>query len=212
MKYFIQLSFSYLVLFCLSNCCIRHSDCFCDPPEPDLAEHAIDWVSLYYENPVPTLVYEDEMGNVDTLIIEQIEDTEWLGGDECGTNGDRMIALLRSTMTNELLFSTAATRYSNIYFNNLEDYLDYTEHIPVSFFWRPDVMLDEIELIDYNEFSTVAFNTAFNWQGEQITVVEVKCEAQEECMSFKLQNFVVSQEYGLLEYTDINGIHWRKIN
>ena len=48
--------------------------------------------------------------------------------------------------------------------------------------------------------------------GMVVTAVEFNCDSSPECDNLVINNFVFSNELGLLTYTDMDGRNWKKVN
>ena len=193
------------IILCIlfSGCCIRNSDpCFCTPPEPGIEAQALSWISPFNSSTAP--IFEDKNGALDTLEIERIQDTEWTGGEECGTHGDREVAVLRSKSNNERLFSFSASQNVLVSFNIYEE--------PTSFIPGYLNTLGD-EIIVFEENSDGELDENFEWQGESLRVIKIACESTDtSCDDYKMKSFIVSESLGLLEYVDMNGMKWSRIN
>ena len=188
------------VILLINGCCAFTSeDCNCNPPDPELTQEAKDWITPYE---VEFLVYDDDNGILDTLQIERVQDTEGVGGDECGTYGDVEKAILRSNSNNKLI-TISATRINNVGINDFEDGESYIAAY---------LKIDEEELIVFNENTSGTVIGDYEWNGIETTVIEVNCDNSSACNNLKMKSFTISREIGLLKFTDSNGITWKLIN
>lgn len=189
-----------LTVFLLNGCCAFTSrDCGCDLPEPRLSEASLDWVNPFDNHEF--FVYEDGNGNIDTLEIGRMQDTEFIGGVECGIDSDVERVILKSN--NTILLTISATRVHYAQFNDIQDTENYI-------YVELNTMKDEIDVL--NDNSSANFKHDFEWNGELISVLEIKCEGSVDCNSLEMKNFIISKEHGLLKFEDTQGDIWTKIN
>ena len=191
-----------LIIILLSGCCVFTSqDCGCNPPEPDLSSAARSWIIPYDE--MEFLTFEDDNGNKDSLKIERMVDTEFIGGDECGTDSEVERAILRSVGNTDLRLTIESTMIKYVVFNYLENWEN---------FIYVNVNAINNDLTIFNDNSTGAFINNFDWNGEQISVLEINCENSSNCNDYQMKKFIISEELGLLEYIDNNNVNWKRIN
>src|SRR6187551_1946629 len=109
----------------LTSCCVVTSqECFCNPPEPFLAESAKDWIVPFSEDQKFTTT--DPFTREQKIIKEYKEGTECIGGDECcadnpiqttvflfDTFAKDQALLYMKVIQNEVIFSADPSRFSS---------------------------------------------------------------------------------------------------
>ena len=189
-----------LVIFLLQSCCWYNSgDCFCTPPSPELSEEAIEWTTSYLD--VDLLVYENDSGNMDTLIIERTRDKEWFGGDECGIDGDVERATIKS-IAGEVVAIIEAKSQNDIAINSFEGN---DRFIPTIFHTSGDLA------VFHPDASGLIIND-FMWNGTTTTVISVACDDNTMCENLEMTGYVVSKNLGLLSFIDADGTTWNRLN
>lgn len=191
-----------IVIILLSGCCAFTSqDCGCNPPSPELSKEARDWISPFDDKEF--LIFEDGNGNQDSLKIDRISDTEFLGGDECGTDSEVERAVLRSIQNSNLKFTIESTRINYVALNYLDDRQEYI---------YAELYVKNNNIYIFNENTSGLFENEFFWNGETISVLIISCDNSSNCFDYQMRKIIVSKNLGLLSYMDKNGTQWKRIN
>lgn len=186
----------------LSSCCVFISqDCGCDAPGPELLKGARDWIVPF--DTLEYLIFEDSLGHTDSLTIERIVDSEFVGGDECGTDMDVERAILQSTQNANLKLTIEGTMNNYVSINVSEDRAQFI-------YARLDSVNDFINTSGENVSGIIDNN--YEWNGEMISVWSIICENASDCGNYEMSRMVISRDLGLLGYTDKAGTIWEKRN
>lgn len=197
-----KILFLNMTIILLSGCCTFTSqDCGCNPPDPELLKEARDWI-IPFDNK-EYLIFENGNGNTDSLKIERVVDTEFIGGDECGTDSEVERAILQSSQNSNLKFTIEGTMKNYVAFN----YLDDREQ-----FIYAELNSGNNEVDIFNENTTGIIDNDFIWNGETISVLKISCENSSNCSNYEMSKFTISKDLGLLEYNDKSGINWKRTN
>ena len=175
----------------LASCCLVSSvDCNCEPPAPDLTPELIDWMKPYQETTMVALT--DPSGEIDTLSIAFVADTEFCGGDECGSECERRTAQLSFGNPPATLFVMA---YEN---NNLQ-------------------IRSDSPLLDYHAGSGSLWTSAgyegeysddFSFGSDTLEALQLFCT---ECGGQPVRGLTISRTLGPMEWIDADGILWKKL-
>jgi len=191
-----------LSMIFLSGCCAFTSkDCGCVPPDPELNAETLKWIAPYDNQDY--FVFEDSLGNKDSLQVVRESDTEFCGGDECGSDCQVEMAILTSLKNPNLKFTITATQIKDLRINNQEEN---ETRIFVEFNVLNDATFSS------NENTSVLINTDFEWNNEKIKVLQAKCKGSLICSDYEMKEMVVSRKFGLIEYITKDEIRWKKIN
>jgi hypothetical protein len=192
-----------LSLLVCSSCCDTSQGCCGDPPNPELTPEAKSWLGIYQQK--GNLIFEDQDNRRDTLLITFETDTEYCGGDECGSDCKIQRAFLESKADPMINLSVTA-RYNEII--EINERISSSENInPIhiehystdgQIFAMPDYV--DVELIENYLF-----------QGQEVTAIRAQCNNVNPCEGFPMSTLVVSKEKGLLEFVDYKGINWKLI-
>ena len=194
---------SLLLLFVvfISGCCAFTSqDCGCQPPSPELTAKAREWINPYDNKAF--LLFEDENNIVDTFKLERVEDIEFIGGDECGTDGEVQRAVLTSTQNPSLTFTISATRKEVVEINGYDE-TDKQLFVEIS-------TSNETTFVK-NENSTAIFDENYVWDSDTIKVLNVDCAGGSNCLEYPMKGFVLSKDLGLLNFTTNEDKVWKRI-
>lgn len=189
--------------FLLKGCCVSTSqDCGCEPPpEEFLIDEAKEWLKSFENGEFQ--VFQDDNGNLDSLEIERVQDTGWIGGDECGADSEIRSANLKSVNRFGMRFSIEAMERNHIAINNNENREDFIQI-------KMNVETEKIYVFKDNTTAEILNN--FDWNGESITVLQVNCEGSSNCSNYSMRKYIISKELGLLEFIDDNVNNWKRIN
>ncbi len=165
------------------------SDCGCEPPNPELNEETLKWIAPYDNQDY--FVFEDSLGNKDSLQVVRETDTEFCGGDECGSDCQVETAILTSLKNPNLKFTITATQIKDLRINNQEE-------IKTRIFVEFNVLNEAI--FSSNENTSVLINTDFEWNNEKIKVLQAICEDGFICSDYEMIGMIVSRKFGLIEY------------
>lgn len=188
-------------VFFLSSCCLFTSqDCGCTPPEPDLSLEAKKWIAPYEAQAY--FIFEDTTGQVDSFLVTRSSDTEFCGGEECGSSCQKEMATLQSESHSERHFSIIAKEHTHIIINNFSQ--------------LESLLFGELFTQENKVFSSSSsnaqFHTDFQWNGQPITALDIKCNTGSQCDSFEMQDLIISRDFGLIEFTTTDGRRWKKNN
>ncbi len=194
--------FTLFSIILLSSCCLLSSkDCGCEPPDKELTAEAQKWITPY--DGKEFLTFKDYDGNIDSLRISRTSDTDFFGGEECGTDAQVEIAQLSSDKYHDILFTTTAKENRRIIFNN---------ELPSDQFLGCEFFADDDHTVFARNNSSAEFKPDFQWNGLPITAINIRCAAGSNCDTFQMQNIMVSKEIGLLQYTTKDGRRWSRFN
>ena len=189
------------MIFLTGCCAFTSQDCGCKPPDPALDEETLKWIAPYDSQAF--FIFEDSAGNKDTLQIVRASDTEFCGGDECGSDCQVEIGALTSRNNPDLKFTIAATLIKELRINNREE-------IDNQIFAEIDVLNESI--FPENDNITTSIIDDFEWNDENIKVLKIKCEDGLKCFDYEMSEFVVSRDFGLIKYLAKDGTLWEKVN
>jgi hypothetical protein len=187
MKYLVVIG-----LLFLSGCCWNDRDgsCGCEPPNPKLSEEILEWI-MPYENK-QYFVFEDEEGNLDSLKVERISETEFCGGDECGSDCEAEMAVLSSTTNPVVRFNIVAReRYSvNINYRYNRNQFILVEYLGANSTYSQENII-------------VGFANG---------ILSANCKNGFDCSNYNMKNLKISKQEGLIEYTTADNMKWTKVN
>ncbi|MEO1654877.1 MAG: hypothetical protein AAFU64_15120 [Bacteroidota bacterium] len=199
MKY--VLSFCLLVL--LSGCCKTPlGSCDCEPPDPFLLSETKEWLRVYDQ--VDYFIFEDHLGNQDTLHIRRENGTKFCGGLECGNNDCEVeTRFLQSSLDSNLVFSTSAQSVDEVKINDRSE-----RFIKLSFIFD---LTSEIIILE-NPNTLINLEANLQWNNQSTFAFELICNDGENCNDYQMTRMLISREFGLLEFTSADGSKWRRIN
>ncbi|AFM03797.1 hypothetical protein Fleli_1365 [Bernardetia litoralis DSM 6794] len=183
----------YLViigLLFLSSCCWNDKDgsCSCEPPNPELTEEVLKWISPYENEEF--FIFKDEEGNIDSLKVERVSETAFCGGDECGSNCKVEMAILSSITNPVIRFNIVAREISIININ-----YRYNENKFMS--------------VEYFGYIYSQENIAANFVDG---ILNIDCLNDLDCSDYNMKSLKISKQEGLIEYTTADNMKWTKIN
>ncbi len=191
-----------LTIVFISACChFTSQDCGCQPPDPALHEETLKWIAPYEGQNY--FVFRDDSGNVDSLRIVRVSDTEFCGGDECGSDCRRERVTLTSVSHPDLKFVSTATTITTLRINEGAE--------------SDKFIVLELNVLDngvywWNENTSAVVLNDFDWNNQLIEVLDIRCENGTNCNDYAMKKIVISKDFGLLEYTTKDGVEWRKID
>lgn len=198
-----MLSFA-VSLFLFSSCCDSSQGCCGDPPNPELSPEAKSWLSIYQQQ--ENYIYEDQNNRRDSLKVTFETDTEYCGGDECGSDCKIERASLTSRKDSTLSFRITARNNNLIEINESTLTNDILSLIFVKYQLTQEylgVQPDEVDVAVINDYV---------FQDQKVTAIKAQCDGVSACAKFRMSSWVVSQEKGLIEYVDNSGAKWSLIN
>lgn len=195
--------FSLGLLVLLSACCKTPlGGCDCDPPDPFLLPMTRDWLASYDQ--LEYFIFEDDLGQCDTLRIQQETSTKFCGGIQCGNlNCEVEIRLLQSSLDSNLTFSTTAQSISEVKINDRSERFS-----KLSFIYDH---LSEFLILE-NPNILISLEASYLWNGQNTFAFELICNDGENCRDYQMTRILVSREFGLLEYTTNDGKQWRRVH
>ena len=183
-------------------CMVTSQDCGCEPPDPEfLMDEAKEWLMPYEDGQFR--IFVDDNGNLDTFVVERVQDTDWIGGEECGADSEVERVTLKSISKYGVRYSIEA-RMSNYIATN------YTENREDFIYMEMNVRNEKIYV--FNENTTAVFLDDFDWNGELIPVLKVNCEGSSNCYNYTMRSYIISKEFGLLEFVDDGAKIWRSLD
>ena len=193
-----RLVYLIVVLLSCSACCDSSQGCCGDPPNPELTPEAKSWLVPYQQKEF--FVFENQAGNQDTLAIQFETDTEYCGGDECGSNCKIERAVLQS-LTDTAVHLTIEARYNDKIVVNeprvsADDYTLLLAEVSLS--------RDIVSTSPTNAEAELISDYTFN--GAATIALTIACV--EQCTDFRMPSMVISQEKGLIEFDDYLGNEW----
>ena len=152
--------------FLLKGCCVFSSqDCGCEPPfEEFLIDESKEWL-MSFENG-EFQVFQDENGSFDSLEIVRVQDTGWIGGDECEADSEIERANLKSVNRFGMRFSIEAMERNHVVTNNNENREDYIQI-------KMNVETEEFYVFKDNTTAEILDN--YDWNDESISVLKIDC-------------------------------------
>jgi len=185
----------FSVLF-LSSCCIFTSqDCNCDSSDKDLSEAAQSWLAPYPEEEL--FIFEDTTGLLDTFVVTLSSEMVDCGGDECPAMCNVVTAKLASKTNNYSYSIVGENSFIRI---NVDTSLNAS--------FSP-----ESNKVIGNDHTTILFHDQFQWKGQSIHALEVKCPDGSNCSSNQeIQNLIISKDFGPIQFSTASGQKWEKTN
>lgn len=194
--------YALITVIFLNGCCpLNYPDCGCIPPDPELDEETLKWIKPY--NNDDFFVFEDSIGNIDSLLVNRKSETEFYGGDECGCDCQVEIGVLKSTNNSNLTFTITATEIQVLKINNQEE-------MENQIFVAADIGTNKV--MRNNENATATLVDDYEWNNKKLKVFEIKCETGSNCFDYEMNEMIVSRDFGLIEYRTKDGMTWKKIN
>ncbi|WP_338759683.1 hypothetical protein WAF17_12130 [Bernardetia sp. ABR2-2B] len=188
MKYFVIIG-----LLFLSSCCIVTSqDCFCNSPDYKVSQNAFEWIIPYEDKKF--FIFEDESGNIDSLKVERISETQICGGDEClGSCETEMVSLL-STKNDEIKFNLYASRSS---------------YVDINVYYPEDKYLSGSFNVDNNDIYASSMKIGVNRNTDYINIFY---KNSLNYFGYPIKGFIFTKQEGLIEYTTADNMKWTKVN
>ncbi|MCC7245245.1 MAG: hypothetical protein IT269_06175 [Saprospiraceae bacterium] len=198
MKYFLI----FITLF-TSGCCVFTSqDCGCDASTTDveLDAEAVKWIAPYQQENF--FLFRNSGGIVDTCLIDRVSDTDYYGGDECGSDYKTETMTLTSSLNPALRFVIKATFIKEVWLFSRRNSDDQISVLIDAKAGLPHTQNIGIVLTDIADYT---------WNGQNISVLEIRCNGMSACSSFEATCLIVSKDNGLLEYVTQDGTTWTRI-
>ena len=189
-----------LSLLTCSACCDTSKGCCGDPPNPELTPEAKAWLSVYQQKEY--FVYKDQNNRRDTLWVTFETDTEYCGGDECGSDCKIERALLASSSDTTINFDIAARYNTKIEMNERRFSLADSTLIFVEYSLTNGYIGAIPDDVD------VELMTDYVFQGQEVTAIKAQCDSVNPCEGFRMTALIVSKEKGLLAFVDNGGRKW----
>ncbi len=191
----------FMALF-LSGCCLFTSqDCGCSPSKVLLEEEALVWIMPYDESDY--FVFEDSIGNIDSMKILKDSYIEYCGGEECENKCDSERASLYSKPGQDVIFSITATYGYEIWIN-----FDELTQSNNAFIY--DAVSEKVYV--YDEKVNAILIEDFLWGQDTIEVLQIECDQSSICHDYRAKTLTISKNRGLLQYTTKDDKVWSRIN
>lgn len=202
MKIYAMKYLSYTLIILISGCCAFTSqDCDCEPPNPDLIAEALAWMEPYKTQ--SNFIFENNNGLLDTISVQFEHDSEYCGGEECGSDCKIERATLSGFMNYNQNVLISARDQDNIVINNFEQ-TDSVISVGYS--------LNHQQIYVSNDSTTAIYEENFEWNNQSLTVLRIDCKDPVNCASYTMNKLIVSEEKGLIEFELNSGEIWKKIN
>jgi hypothetical protein len=184
----------------LSGCClVTSADCGCVPPNPELDATTLKWIAPYDNRDF--FVFQDSLGNTDSLQVSRSKGTEYCGGEECGSDCKFETRVLVSLNNPDIQFAVTAALNREVRINNLES---------KSKFIYVGVDAPAERTFPESQSVTALITDDFEWKNQKTKVLKIKCENGPDCSNYAMKEMIVSMDFGLLEYLQKDGVRWKK--
>ena len=192
----------FLGLLIISQSC---NNICSNPPDPKLTQEAKQWIEPYRTKPL--FIYQTQQSNRDTLLVRYTAETEFCGGDECGSACEVQRATLTSKTDSTLRITIQAEFPNVVAINNYS-----LTGLPDSTLLSAGVYTSNKRVFRSTSVAQVSYLTSYMFGNEPLTVIQASCEKADACKQLKMSFVLVSKEKGLLGYTDQHNQRWTLIN
>lgn len=194
--------FSIMSIILLSACChFTTLDCNCKPSEHKLKNEVLEWIAPY--NQLNFFIFQDSLGNTDSLRINRFAGTTECGGEECISTCHTEKRILQSVKYPDLTLNLTAS------FGNV---LEINANIigkNMIYLW-----FNAIAESAYNHDENIATTLSddYLWNNQKTRTLKINCKDKAKCYNYNMSEIILSKDFGLIEYVDVQGIRWKKID